>query len=214
MESKLERLIDTKLDKKIDATNLYNVNIKEQQSVSATATQEKKIYSDIIKGLMNFRQIMQEARNEEKVEEREKEKRSKNFIIHGLDENGVMKINDTQVINCLLERIGVRTQPESFTRLGKPTENKRRTIKVTMKNNKVKENVMSNLRRLKDYAKEFGKISVTDDYTSGEMEQIRCWGKKAEEKSSNDPEYVYIVRGNPENGLRLVTFTRQKLSNV
>ena len=88
---------------------------------------------------MDFRQIMQKARNEEKVEEREKEKRSKNFIIHGLEENGeangVMKINDAQVIKCLLERIGIRTQPESFTRLGKPTENKRRTIKVTMKNN-------------------------------------------------------------------------------
>ena len=94
------------------------------------------------------------------------------------------------MINCLLERIGVRTQPESFTRLGKPTENKRRTKKVTMKNNQDKENVMSNLRRLKDYAKEFGKISVTDDYTSGEREQIRCWVKKAEEKSSKDPEYV------------------------
>ena len=216
MESKLERLIDTKLDKKIDATNLYN--IKEQESVSATTTQENKKYSDIIKGPMDFRQIMQEARNEEKVEEREKEKRSKNFIIHGLEENGkainVMKINDTQVINCLLERIGVRTQLESFTRLGKPTETKRRTIKVTMKNNQDKWNVMSNLRRLKNYAKEFGKISVTDDYTSGEREQIRCWVKKAEEKSSKDPEYVYRVRGNPKNGLRLVTFTRQKLSNI
>ena len=42
-----------------------------------------------------------------------------------------------------------------------------------MKNNQDKENVMSNLRRLKDYAKEFGKISVTDDYTSGEREHIR-----------------------------------------
>ena len=130
-----------------------------------------------------------------------------------MEENGeaidVMKINDTQVINCLLERIGVRTQPESFTRLGKPNKNKRRTIKVTMKNNQDKENVMSNLRRLKDYAKEFGKISVTDDYTSGEREQIRCWVKKAEEKSSKDPEYVYRVGGNPKSGLRLVTFTRQ-----
>ena len=131
MESKLERLIDTKLDKKIDATNLYNENIEEHYH---TTTRENKKYSDIIKGPMDFRQIMQEARNEEKVEEREKEKRSKNFIIHRLEENDeandVMKINDTQVINCLLERIGVRTQPESFTRLGKPTENKRRTINV------------------------------------------------------------------------------------
>ena len=126
----------------------------------------------------------------------------------------MMKINDTEVINCLLERIGARTQPKSFTRLGKPTENKRRTIKVTMKNNQDKENVMSNLRRLKDYAKEFGKISVIHDYTSGEREQIRCWVKKAEEKSSKDLGYVYRVRDNPKNGLRLVTFIRQKLSNV
>ena len=75
MESKLERLIDIKLDKKINATNLYNENIEEQESVSATTTQENKKYSDIIKGPMDFRQIMQEARNEEKVEERKRRDR-------------------------------------------------------------------------------------------------------------------------------------------
>ena len=77
MESKLERLIDTKLEKKIDATNLYN------EVFQQLPHKKIKKYSDVIKGLMDFRQIMQEARNEEKVEEREKEKRSKNFIIHG-----------------------------------------------------------------------------------------------------------------------------------
>ena len=45
---------------------------------------------------------------------------------------------------------------------------------------------MGNLKRLKNTENEFGNIRVTDDYTSGEREQIKNWVKKAEENSLQD----------------------------
>ena len=69
---------------------------------------------------------------------------------------------------------------------------------------------MVNLNRLKGSVEEFGRISITEDYTNSEREQIKSWVTKAREKSEQDPENIYKVRGNPKNGLRLVSFTRQK----
>ena len=68
---------------------------------------------------------------------------------------------------------------------------------------------MANLNRLKGTEDEFGRISVTDDYTNNEREEIKAWTQKAQEKSAQDQERVYKVRGDPKNGLRLVSFTRK-----
>ena len=43
---------------------------------------------------------------------------------------------------------------------------------------------------------------MTDDYTNSEREEIKSWIKKAEEKSAQDPEMVFKVRGNLKKGLR------------
>ena len=45
---------------------------------------------------------------------------------------------------------------------------------------------MGNLKRLKGTEDEFGKLSVTDDYTSSERELIKSWVKRAAEKSAGD----------------------------
>ena len=50
---------------------------------------------------------------------------------------------------------------------------------------------MANLQRLKGTVEEFGKISVTDDYTSGERHQIKAWVKNAEDKCAENSKYVY-----------------------
>ena len=47
------------------------------------------------------------------------------------------------------------------------------------------------------------------DYTNGERDLIRHWVKEAEKKSAVDANKVYRVRGDPKNGLRLVSFARQ-----
>ena len=53
--------------------------------------------------------------------------------------------------------------PKSITRLGKSTENKKRTLKIVMSTNQQKVSVMTNLSKLKGTEDEFGKIRITDD---------------------------------------------------
>ena len=117
--------------------------------------------------------------------------------------------NDAKYIAQILTKIGVNSKPGSITRLGKPNETNKRTMKIAMISKQDKEHVMSNLNKLKDTEEIFGKIRITDDYTSTEREQIRMWVKKAEQKSSTDTERVYQVRGDPKNGLHLVSFLRK-----
>ena len=87
------------------------------------------------------------------------------------------------------------------------------TMKIEMKSKNDKDIVMSNLKRLKGTENELGKISITDDYTNGERDLIKIWVNKAAEKSAQDSNYVYKVRGNPKNGLGLVSFTRENLNS-
>ena len=97
---------------------------------SIIVTTEDKSYSKTLKGTSDFKKIIQEARNEEKAEEREKEKRSRNFIVHGLEEVGIdndaIKKTDAQTIARLLEIFGVTSQPESYTRLGQQEKDKKK----------------------------------------------------------------------------------------
>ena len=94
-------------------------------------------------------------------------------------DTAALKENDTKVIAHFLEQIGIESEPESFTRLGKVNEGKNRTLtknrtlKIVVKNKEVKERVLRNLNRLKDTVVEFGRISVADDYTNSEQEEIK-----------------------------------------
>ena len=46
-------------------------------------------FADKLKdGATDFREILRQTQNEEKLEQREKEQRAENFIIHGLEEKG------------------------------------------------------------------------------------------------------------------------------
>ena len=78
-----------------------------------------------------------------------------------------------------------------------------------MKMKEDKQNVMRNLRKLKGTIDEFGRISVTEDYTQSEREQLRKWSDDAKKKSADDAEFDYKVRGDPKNGLRLLRVSKK-----
>ena len=113
------------------------------------------------------------------------------------------------MINSILALIGISSQPKKITRLGKKMENKPRTLKIEMCAIQEVESLMANLSRLKGLSDEFGKISVTEDYTKNEREVIKRYVAEAKEKTEGDPNYIYKIRGTPKNGLRLVKFARQ-----
>ena len=67
---------------------------------------------------------------------------------------------------------------------------------------------MKNLGLLKGTEQEFGKISVTEDYTVLEREEIKKFSIKAKEQQKNDPTRIYKVRGDPKNGLRIISYKK------
>ena len=103
-------------------------------------------------------------------------------------------------------------QPKNYIRLGKLNAKKKRPLKVVMENKYEKENVMLNLRQLKGTQIEFGKISVTEDHTIEERQEIKSWVEKAQAKNQDEDDNsktIWRVRGSPKNSLRLVKLTRQ-----
>ena len=82
-------------------------------------------------------------------------------------------------------------------------------MKITMSNEDDKQKVMANLRMLKGMEDEFGKISLTDDYTSTDREMIKAKVEEAKELGKRNPERIYKVRGDPKNGLRIMSFAKK-----
>lgn len=210
LETKIEKSIDKKLGDKMGAVNSLNEKMTNHEK---TATEEKKSYAKILDVPTEVRKIMQETRNDEKVEQIEQEKRGQNFIIHGAQEVGnsteEIKANDLQYIKDILKHMNLKSEPESVVRLGKSSETKSRVLKIVMPTKEAKEEVMSNLRLLKDTVDTFGKISVTDDYTSIERQNIKNFSERAREQGRKDPSRVYKVRGDPKNGLRIIAFKKE-----
>ena len=101
--------------------------------------------------MTNFKFILEQAKNDELIEEREKQKCSNNFIIHELEEKGTnidaVNNNDAKMIKLFFGKINIEARPTKFYRLGKPTPNKNRPLKLEMTNNTKSDAVMRNLNR-------------------------------------------------------------------
>ena len=154
---------------------------------------------------------MQEDRNEQLVQQRERKMRATNIIIHDADEP-VNIANDTEnktkdqlYVDELFKTIGVNSVSVAVTRLGKLDENKARPLKVKLANESEQQLVMSRLSNLKNSEDRFRKISITNDYTVKERDEIRKWVTKAKEKNNTaEANVIWRVNGTPKNGLRLV----------
>lgn len=210
METKVEALIETKLGETLFSNEVQSTGEEKSSSTSVKPTYANRV------GLIHIpdavKQAIQEERNDSKVEESEKDKRKKNIIIHGADEIGdnkeQVRNEDIGFVKEIFTKLGVTCLPKAITRLGEPNERKKRPLKIVMNTLKEKNQIMSNLNRLKGTENEFGRISIKEDYTNHEREEIKTWVQKAKEKSASDKDYIYKVRGDLKNGLRLVSFAR------
>ena len=68
---------------------------------------------------------------------------------------------------------------------------------------------MSNLGKLKSTERFFGKISLKDDYTTYEREQIRMLTTEAAKKREENTDRDFRVRGDSKNGWRIVSFLKK-----
>ena len=200
MKATIEEKIDHKLTSFREDSNGLD------KSVACASNNIGKSYANALKS------VRREEKNEEKIEIQEVEKRANNIIIHGAlevgdDENQINE-EDREYVKDVLTQLGVANEPKSFSRLGKPNEKKQRPLKLVMMSKDDKDKAMGNLRVLKGTGDKFGKISVTDDYTNAEREEIKSWVEKAKERSAEDTDKIYKVRGDPKNGLRLIWFKK------
>ena len=110
---------------------------------------------------------MQEQKNEDLVQEKERETRALNIVIHGLTEPSVPNavIDDKKNVDDFLSIIQQTDAKPVTIRLGKRDENKTRPIKIKYNLLSDKQLVMSSLSKLKEAPDMFRKISVTEDYT-------------------------------------------------
>ena len=78
--------------------------------------------------MTNFQSILEQAKNDELIEEREKQKHSNNIIIHGLEEKGTdvdaVNNNDAKMVKLFFGKINIKARQTKFYQLGKPTPNK------------------------------------------------------------------------------------------
>ena len=225
--SPFEKMILDKLQGIEERQNRFDETISKKfaenySNLDMKITEVSQSYADTMKQnatpseqVQDFRKIIEETKNEELVQKKEREARSQNVIIHGLPEEANTpegKEADKKTIKEFLEIIDVASEPQSITRIGDRNDVRCRPIKLIMVNNHEKDLIMSNLVKLKEAPDKFKRISVTDDYTAKEREEIRKMVVEAKNKTAleGNGKYVFKVRGTPKNGLVIRRFAAPK----
>ena len=122
--------------------------------------------------------------------------RELNIIIHGLEEKESWKEYDREIIKQLFDTVGIQYAPcSSADRLGRKTTDRTRPIRLRMETQEEKGNFMSMLGKLKYGPEVLRKISITDDYTQEERNEIRQWVEEAKNRTRSGEGYIWKVRG-------------------
>ena len=185
-------------------TKLLN---KIEKSITAKTTKDQetptKSYAEMAKtnnnlNITNIKRLLRSEKVEEQIEEQRKQSRDANIIIHGVKETE--NKDDKDFVAELLSDVNINTEPTYVSRIGK--ESGMRPIKVVFKDTHFKYRFMKQLRELKQHRK-YDKVSITDDLTKLEREQVKEWRKRASEinQAMSEKDHVLRVRGSPRDKL-------------
>ena len=211
---KFMKMIEEKLSRGFQAiqTNLTNT-IDERLNTTNPQSPQRSYASAVGNNrtarVTDLRSIMLANKNEEIEEEKDRQKRVKNIIIHGkVEESGATDdrkfaedlIKELQIGApniSQIERIGLEKEPENGAA-------RKRPMKLIMNSEEDKEKVLRNLRLLKGKTI-YKSISITADYTYSERQLIKDYRERANIKNDfeEDKDYIWRVRGTPKNGLFL-----------
>ena len=215
-ENLMKNLLNELQDSKREMEEKLNHVMIQTKSYIESVQNTSKEKNQTPKGTyIDFRAIMEETKNAEVVEEKEKKLCSKNLIIHGVEESSsdnkddAIKSNDI-CINNFIAALKVTSTVKIASRIGLPAQDKNQPIKVVMNTEEERNKILSNLKNLKGIP-ERKTISITENYTVTERRMIKDWSDKAKKKNKNesrDSRFVWRVRGSPKNGLRLKRFLR------
>ena len=199
---------DKRMDEMIERKIAGVLQIPVTTALSSSG-ETPKSFSAVVGGTTNRISELKTSRNAELIEKQEQERRMNNIIIHGINEQtGANSTDDDgNFIKSFLEAIEVNIQPKQIMRLGNKTLDKKRPLKVVLKNLEDKEKIMSSLTKLKNAGDNIRGISVRDDYTQEERKLIQTMHEEAKRRNVEESVAHWKVRGTPKNGLRVVKIT-------
>ena len=153
---------------------------------------------------LTLKEVFKSARNEEKAEEDDKQRRLCNIIIHGVKEKSEEnELDERTWVKNLVETLHVKVNIKRISSIGKEYENKIRPILVALGNEKEKFNLIGNLSVLKGQQNYVG-VSVTEDLTPEQRKSFKTLSDEAKAHNQTDGnEYILRVRGTSKNGFYL-----------
>ena len=211
---KFMEMIEEKLNRGFQAIQTNLKNTIDERLITANPQNPQRSYASAVGDnrtarVSDLRSIILANKNEEIEEEKDRQKRVKNIIIHGkVEELGAT--DDRKFAEDLIKELQIGAPNISqIERIGleKELENgaaRKRPIKLTMNCEEDKEKVLRNLRHLKGKTI-YKSISITADYTYSERQLINDYRERANIKNDleEDKNYIWRVRGTPKNGLFL-----------
>ena len=201
LEQKFERKVE-EFGKDIKTSIIEELKIFDKSYAEATKNKSPSTQIEL-------KDIIKSAKEEQMIEDHQKKIRVKNLIIHGCQEEEGIE-SDRDLIENIIKDLKVKVNVKYITRLGK-NQTGHRPIKVVLENENDKAKIMGNLSTLKDYPA-YRKVSIMDDYTPTERQQIKIWSEKAKHKNEEEPEkekFIWKVRGSPKNVLYLKKFQKK-----
>ena len=192
-----------KLEEKIDGKPSKE-EVDTQIAAKLDEALETKVEESIDEKMQGIENINSETICTKVVTEiSERENRANNIIMHGIDksneEDGADRTReDWETIKQVLTEIGIEEQPGDQTtmkRLGERTEDKKRPILISLKDKRMKQEIITKARKLKDSEK-FKQVGISHDLTKIQREELKNLREEARKKSTE--ETTYIVIGPPE----------------
>ena len=207
----LMKNLETIIERKMNKIEERFVSIEEKLELDMQKQKEKEkavpsyssaLTKDIEKQIIG--KVITAAKNTEKVQETERQRRENNIVIHGAIPN--TGESDDQFVSNFLTTIGVSTKPTSVARLGQENTDRIRPLKLTMKTYECKSQIMSRLSNLKNSEERFRILSIRDDHTFEERQLVKEWSAKTKSMNAEviNNECFYKLRGSPKNGLRII----------
>ena len=226
LESK-EELKKIMMKERKDLEECVRTKTEEIKNIVKEVTSTDKTYANALTKQPSFRTIMKEAQDEkvqaimqvakinDLTEQRERELRATNIIIHGVEEVSTEEQSDETWIKLLKKDLEIDFETKFIGRLGSLKPQSHRPLKIVLKNIDEKKCIFANLKKLKGKSDYTG-ISVAEDYTMAERSVIKTWVEKAKEKNEKEgygSDNIWRVRGSPKKGtMHLKKFTNTKNS--
>ena len=157
---------------------------------------------------VHISQVVKQAFQDQRNEENDREERKKNIILYNAPErteetHAERQKKEKEFVVELLTAVGVTTEPKAITRLGryKKTEDgqeaKIRPIRVVLDSHEVQDEVMKNTPKLKEAQDPLNSVYLAYDMSYDERQSQKEMVSIAKDKTANDPNYDFKIRGPP-----------------